>query len=90
MTDAHCLVRLPLGLALLLFTDVLCAGSEDNVARVWNLATGNNVLDLIGHSDYVNSVAQIKDNRVITGTLTCVHMLCMGTLLQGAAGTCRF
>jgi hypothetical protein len=47
----------------------IVSGSKDKTVRVWDIATGQNVLTLTGHADEVNSVAISPDaRRIVSGS----------------------
>ena len=47
----------------------LASGSDDNTIILWNLATGEQLMDpLIGHTDYVFSVAFSPDGTLASGS----------------------
>ena len=46
----------------------VCSGSRDKSVRVWDVASGECVRTLSGHTDHVTSVACSADGRVCTGS----------------------
>ncbi len=47
----------------------LVTGSSDHTARVWNAATGQSLLELKGHTNWVKSVTFSPDGRrIVTGS----------------------
>ncbi len=45
------------------------SGSDDNTLRLWDLATGETLRTLEGHSDWVSAVAVLADgSRVVSGS----------------------
>ena len=52
---------------------MLATGSDDNTVRLWNVATGRQVMLLHGHKNCVDSVAFSPDGRMLatgSGDLT--------------------
>ena len=49
----------------------ILTGSLDFTAKVWNAQTGQEVFDLIGHSNVINSVAwSLSGQRILTGDMS--------------------
>jgi len=49
----------------------LVSGSGDNIVRIWDFETGENLLTVSGHSDWVRSVKfDPTDNAIISGDLS--------------------
>jgi WD40 repeat protein len=47
----------------------IVTGSRDRSAKVWDAATGQELLSLTGHTDFVRSVAFSPDgHRIVTGS----------------------
>jgi hypothetical protein len=63
------------------------AGSSDRTAKVWDAATGRELLTLSGHRGDVNSVAWSPDGRRLatgSGTIDCRHL----ALRVSSSGSC--
>ncbi|MEH1961164.1 MAG: serine/threonine protein kinase, partial [Nostoc sp.] len=43
----------------------LASGSRDQTIKLWNLATGEQIRTLTGHSDWVESVAISPDGKTL-------------------------
>ncbi|MDE0018976.1 MAG: hypothetical protein OXU51_22540, partial [Candidatus Poribacteria bacterium] len=45
--------------------NTLASGSDDDTVRLWDAATGREILTLTGHSDSVNSVSFSPDGNTL-------------------------
>ena len=45
--------------------EMLASGSRDATIKIWNLNTGLNTKTLLGHTDYILSLAKLKENSLI-------------------------